>query len=240
MRIRILDTPEQIAKEAADIFAAEVKKKPDCVFGFATGATPVLLYTELADRCKSGDISFKDVTTFNLDEYCDLPVSDKNSYYTFMHENFFNKIDIKEENVHLPDGNAKDVEAHCKAYDEAIKNAGGLDIQLLGVGTNGHIGFNEPAKEFSKGTFKVELTESTIKSNSIYFDENQMPRSALTMGIDTIMSAEKIVFIATGENKADAVRKMLQGKVTPLVPASILQKHKDAVIFIDKAAASML
>ncbi|MBR3768095.1 MAG: glucosamine-6-phosphate deaminase [Clostridia bacterium] len=240
MEVRIFNTADEIAVACADIFSELIIKKPECVLGLATGASPVKTYNELIKRYNNGKLSFKEVKTFNLDEYCDLPRDDKNSYYTFMHENLFNSVDIKEENVHILDGNAADADAEAKAFDAAIDKAGGIDIQLLGIGTNGHIGFNEPCDTFSDGTFKVKLTDSTIKSNSIYFENDSMPRYALTMGINSIMKAKKIVLIATGDAKADAIKATIDGEVTPNCPASILQKHPDAILLIDKAAAKLL
>ena len=155
-------------------------------------------------------------------------------------KHLFNNTDIKEENVHFLNGNADDVDEECRAYDKLIKNAGGIDIQLLGVGRNGHIGFNEPSNHFTKGSFKVKLTESTIEANSKYFDENPMPHYALTMGVGSIMSAKKIILIATGKAKADAVKALVDGEVSPACPASILQFHRDTVIYLDKDAASLL
>ena len=240
MEVRIFNNADEIAVACADIFTELLVSKPESVLGLATGASPVKTYNELIKRCKNGEISFSKVKTFNLDEYCDLPRDDKNSYYTFMHENLFNSVDIKEENVNILDGNAADAEKEAKEFDEKIDNAGGIDIQLLGIGTNGHIGFNEPADSFSDGTFKVKLTDSTIKSNSIYFDDDSMPRYALTMGINSIMRAKKIVLIATGESKADAIKATIDGEVTPQVPASVLKNHPDAILLIDKAAAKLL
>ena len=240
MEIRIFNTADEIAVACADIFCELITAKPDCVLGLATGASPVKTYNELIRRYKNSEISFKEIKTFNLDEYCDLPREDKNSYYTFMHDNLFNAVDICEENVHILDGNAKDADAEAKAFDDAIENAGGIDIQLLGIGTNGHIGFNEPSDAFSDGTFKVKLTDSTIKSNSIYFENDSMPRYALTMGINSIMKAKKIVLIATGKSKAEAIKATINGEVTPHCPASVLQNHPDAILLIDKDAASLL
>ena len=240
MDIRILDSAEQIAVAAGEIFVQHIKAKPDAVLGLATGASPVETYRYMISQYRNGYISFARVKTYNLDEYCDLPRSDKNSYYSFMHENLFHQVDIKEENVHLPNGNAADMAKECADYDAAVASVGGVDIQLLGIGTNGHIGFNEPSEQFTQGTYKVKLTDSTIQSNSIYFDENPMPRYAVTMGVGTIMTAKKIVLIATGESKAQAVKGMIQGEITPHLPASLLQNHPDAVIFLDKAAAKLL
>ncbi|MBR6780394.1 MAG: glucosamine-6-phosphate deaminase [Clostridia bacterium] len=240
MEIRIFEDAASLGLAAADIFAEQLKKNGASVLGLATGASPVPTYNRLIELYKAGEISFKDVVTFNLDEYCDLPKDDKNSYYTFMHENLFNHVDIQESNVHILDGNAEDTEQEAAAFDAAIKAAGGIDIQLLGIGNNGHIGFNEPSNEFTTGTFKVKLTDSTLQANSRYFDENPMPHYALTMGVGSIMDAKKIVLIATGPAKAQAIFDTVKGEVTPLVPASILQKHPDAVLLLDKAAASLL
>lgn len=240
MEIRIFKTAEEIGIEAAKIFTDAVKAKPDCVLGLATGASPVPTYKNIIKNHNETGLSFADVKTYNLDEYCDLPKNDKNSYYTFMHEQLFNGLDIKEENVHFLDGNAADKIAECKRYDAEIENAGGIDVQLLGIGNNAHIGFNEPAEEFTDGSFEVKLTESTINANKIYFDEGAMPHYALTMGINQIMKAQKIVLIATGPKKAEAIRNMIEGEVTPAVPASILQKHNDVIIFLDEEAASLL
>lgn len=240
MKVIVMKDAAQIAEAVSKIIADTIKAKPDCVLGLATGATPIPTYNALVDMYKNGEISFKDVKTFNLDEYCDLPRDDVNSYYTFMHENLFNKTDIKEENTHVIDGNSADVEKTCKEFDEMIDNAGGVDVQILGIGNNAHIGFNEPAAEFTEGTFKVALTESTINANKIYFTESEMPRYALTMGIGQIMKAKKIILIATGPKKAEAIKNTVEGGVTAQVPASILQKHDDAIIFVDEAAGALL
>ena len=240
MEIKIFKTAEEIGVAVAEIFTNEVKNNPECVLGLATGASPIPTYQNIISTFNKGGISFKGVKTYNLDEYCNLPKDDKNSYYTFMHEQIFNSLDILEENVHFLDGNAADCEAECKRYDNEINATGGIDIQLLGIGNNAHIGFNEPADEFTTGSFKVQLTESTINANKIYFDENPMPTHALTMGIKQIMAAKKIVLIATGPKKAEAVKNMIEGAVTPQVPASILQEHADVIIFLDEAAASLL
>ena len=240
MEYRIFESTDELALACADIFTALLKEKPNAVLGLATGASPVKTYKELIRRYEAGEISFAGVTTFNLDEYCDLPKDEKNSYYTFMHENLFDHVDIKEENTHLMDGNAADPEAEAAAFDAMIEQAGGVDIQLLGVGRNGHIGFNEPADHFTEGSFKVKLNDSTIEANSIYFDENPMPRYALTMGIGTIMKAGKIVLIATGKKKAEAIRSAIKGEVTPHCPVSVLQNHPDALLLLDREAASLL
>jgi glucosamine-6-phosphate deaminase len=240
MKINIFKNAEEIGVAVAKIFTDEVKNNPDCVLGLATGASPVPTYKNIIATYNEGGISFKNVKTYNLDEYCDLPKDDKNSYYTFMHEQLFNGLDILEENVHFLDGNASDCEAECKRYDDEINNAGGIDIQLLGIGNNAHIGFNEPADEFTTGSFKVKLTDSTIEANKIYFDENPMPHYALTMGVKQIISAKQIILIATGPKKAEAIKNMVEGPVTAQVPASILQEHDNVQIFLDEEAASLL
>ena len=240
MEIKIFKSAEEIGAAVARIFVDEVKNNPNCVLGLATGATPIPTYENIKKLHREENVSFKGVKTYNLDEYCDLPKSDKNSYYTFMHEQLFNGLDIAEENVHFLDGNATDCAAECKNYDDKINEAGGIDIQLLGIGNNAHIGFNEPAETFTNGSFKVKLTDSTINANKIYFDENQMPRYALTMGVKQIMNAKRIILIATGEKKAEAIKNMIKGPVTPQVPASVLQEHGYVIVFLDEAAASLI
>lgn len=240
MKIKIYENAAEIGIAAAELYKELINSKPNAVLGLATGATPVPTYQKLIELHNNGEISFKDITTFNLDEYCDLDKHDKNSYYTFMHENLFNHVDIKEENVNFLDGNAKDCDAESKRYAEAIKAAGGIDLQLLGIGTNGHIAFNEPADKFTDEAFKVTLTQSTIDSNQQYFGDVPMPRYAMTMGIGSIMRSKKILLIATGDKKAKAIKAMVSGEVTPQIPCSILNEHNDVIIMLDKAAASLL
>lgn len=240
MEIKIYENAAEIGVAAAELYKNLINEKPNAVLGLATGATPVPTYQKLIELYKNGEVSFKGITTFNLDEYCDLDKHDKNSYYTFMHENLFNHIDIKEENVNFLDGNAEDCDAESKRYAEAIKAAGGIDLQLLGIGTNGHIAFNEPADKFTDEAFKVTLTQSTIDSNQQYFGDVPMPRYAMTMGIGSIMRSKKILLIATGDKKAKAIKAMVSGEVTPQIPCSILNEHNDVIIMLDKAAASLL
>lgn len=239
MNIHIYDNAEEIAVAVGNMIVEKIGEKPNSVLGFATGASPVPTYKYLIKCFNEGKVSFKDITTFNLDEYCNLPVEDKNSYYSFMHDNLFNHIDVKEENVNFLNGNAVDSEEECRRYDKKIMSKG-IDIQLLGVGRNGHIGFNEPANKFTKGSFKVRLTQSTIDANSIYFDENPMPHYALTMGTVSIMKSKQIILIATGRSKQDAVYGMVHGDISPACPASVLQLHPDVHIFLDKDAAERL
>lgn len=239
MNIKIFENAEQIAQAVGEFIIAEMNAKSNSVIGFATGASPVPTYKYLIEAYNEGKVSFKDMTTFNLDEYCDLPKSDKNSYYSFMHDNLFNHIDVNEENVNFLNGNAENTDDECKRYD-ALVDEKKIDLQILGIGQNGHIGFNEPSEKFTKGSFKVQLTDSTINANSIYFTENPMPHYALTMGTASIMKSKKLVLIATGASKADAVYGMVNGDITPNCPASVLQLHPDAYIFLDKDAAAKL
>lgn len=240
MEIEVFDNAVAIGIKVGSQLATAIRNKPNLVLGLATGASPIPTYEYLSGLCHVGELSFKEVTTFNLDEYCNLPRSDSNSYYSFMYSNLFNNTDILPENVHFLDGNTDDDEKECKKYDKMLFDAGFVDIQLLGIGTNGHIGFNEPATRYTKGSFKISLTESTKKSNSIYFNENPMPTHALTMGIGNIMSAKKIIMIATGASKQEAVKAMVEGEVTPQCPASILQFHPSVTIYLDKDAAALL
>ena len=240
MKVCIYKTAQEIGEAAGQLFVETVQKKPNAVLGLATGATPLPTYAYMAEACAAGKVSFRDVQTFNLDEYCDLPKTHKNSYFTFMHENLFSKIDLKEENVHFLDGNAPDAQSESARYAAEIEQAGGIDIQFLGIGRNGHIAFNEPSDRFTNDAFKVKLTDSTIEANSIYFDDIPMPHYAMTMGIGSIMRARKIVLVATGEAKAEAIRTMICGEIDPHCPASILKAHPDCVILLDESAASLL
>ena len=239
MEIKIFENEKEIGRAAGQFYVDFINANPSCVLGLATGATPLPVYGYIAEKYAAGEVSLKDVKTFNLDEYCGIPQDDKNSYFTFMRENLFSKTDVEPANVGFLDGNA-DPDEESARYAAAIESAGGIDIQLLGIGRNGHIAFNEPADEFSGEAYKIKLTESTIEANSIYFDDIPMPRYAMTMGIGSIMKARKIIFIATGAAKAQAVHDMIKGEVTPKCPASILQTHPDVTVFLDEAAASLL
>lgn len=241
MDVKILSSAQEIGSAAAKIIIDKIKENNAAILGLATGSSPIPTYKELIKAYNEGEISFANVKSFNLDEYCGIPASDPNSYYTFMHENLFNSIDIKEENVRVPDGNPADVEAFCADYDASIKAAGGIDIQILGIGRNGHIGFNEPADEFTTGTYKVKLTDSTIEANKRFFaSAEDVPTEAITMGVESILNAKEIILIATGNDKAQAIRDMIKGEISPSCPASILQKHGNVHIFIDADAASLL
>lgn len=241
MKIHVFKGDRELAQAGAGIIAAEILRKPDAVLGLATGSSPLGIYQALIDLHKEGIISFADVTSFNLDEYLGLDPSHPESYHTYMAENFFNHVDQPEDKRHIPNGIAEDAEAESLAYDQAIEDAGGIDLQLLGIGTNGHIGFNEPDAVFAGMTHVVDLAESTIEANSRFFDSiDEVPRKAVSMGIRSIMQAKRIVLIATGEAKAEAIRRTVQGPIDPDCPASILQVHPDAILLVDRAAASLL
>ncbi|HNX13235.1 MAG TPA: glucosamine-6-phosphate deaminase [Oscillospiraceae bacterium] len=233
-----VDTPENIARTAAKQYVSLLREKPGAVLGFATGSTPLGLYGELARLCKAGEISFKEARTFNLDEYVGMKGTEEQSYRRFMDENLFSKIDIARINTHVPSG--MDIDA-APLYDEAIEAAGGIDLQLLGIGNDGHIGFNEPGTPFGSGTHHVKLTAMTREANARFFDSiGEVPTHAVTMGIKTVMNAKKIIFIALGEDKADIVAKAFLGDVTPEVPASVLQLHPFVEVYLDGAAAAKL
>ena len=236
----ICDSYEDMSRKAADIFSQFIEADPECVLGLATGSTPIGLYQCLVQDYKDGKISFADVETFNLDEYRGLPGDHEQSYRYFMNANLFDHVDIDKARTHVPDGSEPDAEKACADYEAAIAEYAGVDIQLLGLGHNGHIGFNEPADEYAKTTNCVKLTESTINANSRLFDSvDEVPREAYTMGIGTIMKARKIVVVANGEDKAQIVRNAFFGPVTPQCPASILQFHPDVTVVVDAAAGAL-
>ena len=232
---------EEMSQKAADIFIDLLKRKSNAILGLATGSTPIGLYKILIEKNKSNEISFKDVITYNLDEYCDLPKEHEQSYYTFMNENLFKHIDIDKNNTHLPKGEG-DSKVNAQNYDDALKNIK-IDIQLLGIGSNGHIGFNEPGTDFEIGVHEVQLTENTIKDNARFFenDINKVPKKAITMGIKNILDADTIILVASGKNKANAIKSVMSGVVDKNVPASALNIHKGKVyVIVDKEAASQL
>ncbi|HJB74937.1 MAG TPA: glucosamine-6-phosphate deaminase [Candidatus Eubacterium faecale] len=241
MNVLIYESEEQIGIAAGNYMCGQVLQKPNSVLGLATGSTPLKPYSQMIELYKKGVVDFSKVTTFNLDEYVNLDVNDKNSYHSFMHENLFDHINIPEENINFLDGNAEDPEEECRRYEEKIKAAGGIDIQLLGIGSNGHIAFNEPADCFQRWSHVVTLKESTVKDNSRFFKSiDEVPTQAVTMGIGSIMQAKKILIIAIGENKAKAIKQLIDGNVTPMCPASVLQFHTDVTLMLDKAAASLI
>ena len=229
-----------MSRKAANIISAQVIMKPNCVLGLATGGTPVGTYKQLVEWYNKGDIDFSEVTTVNLDEYRGLPKEHPESYWSFMHRNLFDHVNIRPEAINLPDGTNMDADAECARYDAVIHNVGGVDLQLLGIGNDGHIGFNEPDTCFSKGTHCVDLTQSTIEANSRLFDNiDDVPRQAYTMGTQTIMNAYMVLVIANGEKKAQAVHDMCFGPIQPSCPASILQLHPNCVVIADEAALSL-
>lgn len=241
MNVLIFDTEEQIGIAAGNYMCGQVLQKPDSVLGLATGSTPLKPYGQMIDLYKKGVVDFSKVTTFNLDEYVNLDVNDKNSYHSFMHENLFDHINIPEESINFLNGNAADPEKECEEYENKIKKAGGIDIQLLGIGSNGHIAFNEPSDCFQRWSHVVNLKESTVKDNSRFFKSiEEVPTQAVTMGIGSIMQAKKILIIAIGENKAKAIKQLINGNVTPQCPASVLQFHTDVTLMLDRGAASLL
>ena len=236
-RVIVAKNPEEVCKIAADAFEALIQTKPACVLGLATGSSPLPLYRELISREKEGKIDFSRVRSVNLDEYKGLAPDHEQSYRRFMQDNLFNHISIKPENTVVPDGLAQDVEAMCEAYEENIEKWGGIDLQLLGIGHDGHIAFNEPDSYFPAKTHEVKLTEMTIEANKRFFNSaDEVPRAAFTMGIGTIMSAKKIIMVVTGSDKKDILEKSFWGKVDPQIPASILQFHPDVTVICDEAA----
>lgn len=231
--MNIIETKDyvELSRKVANIISAQVILKPTSVLGLATGSTPIGTYKQLIEWYKKGDIDFSKVKSINLDEYCGLPTSNEQSYRYFMNHNLFQHINIKEENTHVPNGLAVDMEAECKRYDSLITELGGIDMQLLGIGHNGHIGFNEPNVSYEQTTHIVDLDDSTIEANSRFFDSiNDVPRKAITMGIKSIMQSKKVILIANGPDKKEIVEKALYGPVNPDVPASILQFHPDLTV----------
>ncbi|MGX4764479.1 glucosamine-6-phosphate deaminase [Bacillus mojavensis] len=243
MKIIVADHYEDLCKLSAVIIKECVQAKKDAVLGLATGSTPVGLYKQLISDYQAGEIDFSKVITFNLDEYAGLSPSHPQSYNKFMHEHLFQHINVQPDHIHIPQGDNPQLEAECKVYEELIRQAGGIDVQILGIGSNGHIGFNEPGSDFEERTRIVRLSESTIQANARFFggDPVLVPRLAVSMGIKTIMEFSKhIVLLANGEDKADAIQKMAEGPVTPEIPASILQQHNHVTVIADPKAAQKL
>ena len=237
----ITENYDQMSQRAADIFIDLLKRKPNAILGLATGSTPIGLYKKLIEKNKEKEISFKDVVTYNLDEYCDIPQDHEQSYFTFMNENLFKHIDINKNNTHLPKGEG-DSKLNAENYENELKKVK-IDIQLLGIGSNGHIGFNEPGTDFDIGVHEVQLTENTIKDNARFFenDLNKVPKKAITMGVKNILDADTIILVANGVNKANAIKSVMSGAIDKNVPASALNMHKGKVyVIVDKEAASKL
>ncbi len=241
--MKIISTRDyaDMSRKSANIISAQVILKPDSILGLATGSSPVGTYEKLIDWCNKGDIDFSKVKTVNLDEYVGLSKENPCSYYYFMYENLFKHININLENTNIPNGMEHDIQKECKRYDSLLASFGQVDLQLLGLGNNGHIGFNEPCDVFRKSTYCVELTPSTIEANSRFFQSAaDIPRYAYTMGIGSIMSAKKILLVVHGEGKADILKEAIEGPITPAVPASVLQLHNDVTIVADEGALSSL
>ncbi|MCI5870213.1 MAG: glucosamine-6-phosphate deaminase [Dorea sp.] len=232
---------QDMSRKAANIISAQIIMKPNCVLGLATGSSPVGTYQQLIEWYKKGDLDFSQVTSINLDEYKGLGPDNDQSYRYFMNTNLFNHVNINKNHTFVPDGLEKDSDKACSEYNHIITREGGIDLQLLGLGHNGHIGFNEPGAAFEKETHCVDLTESTIEANKRFFDsEESVPKQAYTMGIKSIMQAKKILVIVSGESKAEILKEVLHGPITPAVPASILQLHNDVTIVADEAALGKL
>ncbi len=241
MRVFRAKDYDMASRVAANIISSQLIMKPNCVLGLATGSTPIGTYEELVRRYENGDIDFSEVTSINLDEYKGLGPDNDQSYRYFMNDHLFNHVNIKKENTYVPDGLEEDPDKACADYNNIIRKYGGIDLQLLGLGHNGHIGFNEPADTFAKETNCVKLKESTIQANARFFAcLDDVPKYAYTMGIGTIMQAKKVLVVVCGEDKAEIVKKAFYGPVTPQVPASILQLHGDVTIVGDEAAFKLV
>jgi glucosamine-6-phosphate deaminase len=241
MLLTITPSYEEMSKAAARIVADRIHRKQNLILGLATGSTPLGLYKELIRMNKEEGLSFAKVTTFNLDEYIGLPGTHDQSYYYFMRENLFRHIGIDPRYIHVPDGMATDIESHCEWYESEIKDCGGIDLQILGIGANGHIAFNEPGSSLGSRTRIKTLTEETVADNARFFKSvDEVPKTAITMGIWTIMEAKEVILLANKVGKAEAIRAAIEGPITAMVPASIIQMHRLAYVIVDKDAASKL
>ncbi len=239
MRVIVCDNYEEVSKQAAKIVASQLVLKPDSVLGLATGSTPVGMYNILSEMNKNGEIDFKDVTSFNLDEYYPMAAEHDQSYRYFMNENLFNGININMENTHVLSGTTNDPEKECADFEKMIDAAGGIDLQVLGIGQNGHIGFNEPDTFLYANTHLTDLTENTIQANSRFFEKiEDVPTQALTMGIATILKSKRIIILASGSNKREAVTDLIEGEISTNNPASMLKVHNDVIVICDKEAYS--
>ena len=237
MRVIVCENYDEMSKVAAKLMEGLITLNPTCVLGLATGSTPVGMYKILSEKCKKGEIDFSTVKSYNLDEYYPISPDNDQSYRYFMNDNLFNHINIDKANTFVPDGQAKDIEKACKEYDEMIDKMGGADIQVLGIGNNGHIAFNEPDEELVAGTHVTGLTESTIQANSRFFASiDDVPTQAVTMGMASIMKAKKIMLLASGKGKHEALKKLLDDKITTSNPSTLLKLHGDVVIICDKDA----
>ena len=241
MELIVVKNYEEMSKKAASIISSQVIIEPNSVLGLATGDTPLGMYKELIKKYKENEVDFSQVKTFNLDEYYGLERDNIQSYYFYMINNFFKFINIDSNNINIPNGTSNDIEEDCLNYERKIKEAGGIDIQVLGIGVNGHIGFNEPNVNFEAQTHLVNLNENTIKSNARFFNSiDEVPKKAISMGIKTILQSKKIILLASGESKAEAVYNTVKGKISPEIPSSILQLHQNVTIILDESAAKLL
>lgn len=241
MEVIIQSDPQSASLVAARLISHTLREKPDAVLGLATGSTPIQLYNELLRMHRAGYLDFSEARTFNLDEYVGLPPAHPASYHSFMYEHLFNHINIKRENIHIPDGMAEDIPGHCASYEEKIRAAGGIDLQILGIGVEGHIGFNEPMSSLGSRTRLKTLTPRSRFDAAPYFGtEAKVPKHVITMGVGTIMEARNVVLLAFGSNKANAIGQTVEGPISSMMPASILQMHPVAKVIIDEAAASQL
>ena len=241
MKIHIVEDYQQLSARAAGIVASQVILNNSSVLGLPTGSTPAGMYRELIKLNGEGTVDFKEVITFNLDEYIGLSPGHPQSYHYYMHHHFFNHVNIAPQNIHIPQGQAKNMAETCLEYDQKIADAGGIDLQVLGIGANGHIGFNEPHQYLKMQTHVIDLTPETVEANSRFFDTAEaVPRQAVTMGMGSIMQAQRILLIASGKNKAAAIKETVSGKITTAVPASFLQLHREVILILDKEAAASL
>jgi glucosamine-6-phosphate deaminase len=241
MRIAVAKDYEEMSRKAAKIVAGQIFVKPNSVIGLATGSTPLLMYKELIRIHLSDGLDFSEIVTFNLDEYIGLSADNINSYHSYMYDNLFKHINIKRENIFIPNGMATDIERECRGFEENIRTKGGIDLQVLGIGNNGHIGFNEPDIKFEATTHEVKLDEETIMANARFFENiDEVPKYAISMGIKTIMHARKVLLLANGSSKAESLSKALYGGITPEIPASILQLHQDVTVVVDEECAGFL
>lgn len=241
MRVIIEDDYQTMSRKAALLVASQINLKPNSVLGLATGSTPEGMYQELVEMYCRGEINFSEVLTFNLDEYYQLPLENKESYHYYMQEKFFKHVNLHPENTNIPRGMVENVKTECWYYEEKIRRVGGIDLQVLGIGSNGHIGFNEPGERLNVTTKLVKLTEETIESNSRFFDSpEEVPRKAISVGMATILKARRIILLASGKNKAEAIKKTVNGYVDTMIPSSLLQTHPEVTLIIDEEAASLL
>lgn len=241
MKVYVMKDYQEMSRKAADIVASQVILKSSSVLGLATGSTPEGMYSRLVEMNREGTVDFGSITAFNLDEYLGLDPEHPQSYHYYMYRHLFDHINADPQNIHIPTGRAQDMTSFCREYDEKIAKAGGIDLQVLGIGVNGHIGFNEPDEYLRAGTHVVNLTEETVEANSRFFaSRDEVPRQAVTMGMGSIMKARRILLLAGGKGKAQAIKETVSGKITTRVPASFLQLHRKAVVVLDEEAAALL